>query len=235
VNVNTDNALEVAKELRRIQTEFTKPFEQSEVKVKPAVVRGNRCLALHYIDARLVMDRLDEVVGIAGWKDEFFLLPSGEVECRLSVKLGGEWITKADVGGQSEQPDDGDKMKAAHSDALKRAAVKFGIGRYLYRMPQQWMEYDPVKKQIVRPGDRREEPTKEQPAAEKPKPRGEPSVWARDIIATLAKVTSREDASPLWKMFESKLKDGTIAPADKDALDAAFAEFGRRCPKPARA
>jgi hypothetical protein len=28
---------------------------------------------------------------------------------------------------------------------LKRAAVKFGVGRYLYRVPRQWRDYDPVK------------------------------------------------------------------------------------------
>jgi hypothetical protein len=56
-----------------------------------------------------------------------------------------------DVGGQSEQPDEGDRRKAAFSDALKRAAVKFGIGRYLYRLPQIWCDYDPKKRQFVRP------------------------------------------------------------------------------------
>jgi len=40
-------------------------------------------------------------------------------------------------------------LKAAFSDALKRTAVKFGIGRYLYRLPQQWADYDPVKKQFA--------------------------------------------------------------------------------------
>jgi len=54
------------------------------------------------------------------------------------------------VGGQSEQPDEGDRRKAAFSDALKRAAVKFGIGRYLYRLPAQWVDYDPRKKQFAR-------------------------------------------------------------------------------------
>jgi hypothetical protein len=69
-------------------------------------------------------------------------LPDGSVVCRLRLKIGGEWITKVDVGGPSEQPDGGDRLKAAFSDALKRAAVKFGIGRYLYRLPQQWVDYD---------------------------------------------------------------------------------------------
>ena len=55
-----------------------------------------------------------------------------------------------DVGGPSEQPDEGNRRKAAFSDALKRAAVKFGIGRYLYRLPSQWVDYDPQKRQFVR-------------------------------------------------------------------------------------
>src|SRR5207249_11297034 len=59
-----------------------------------------------------------------------------------------EWSTKMDGGGQSEQPDEGDRRKAAFSDALKRAAVKFGIGRYLYRLPALWVDYDPAKKQL---------------------------------------------------------------------------------------
>jgi hypothetical protein len=78
-------------------------------------------------------------------------LPDGSVVCRLRVRLGDEWLTKVDVGGPSEQPDDGDRRKAAVSDALKRAAVKFGVGRYLYRTPSQWVDYDPHKKTFVRP------------------------------------------------------------------------------------
>src|SRR5262249_30021593 len=71
--------------------------------------------------------------------------------CKLRLKIGDEWVTKMDVGSPSEQPDGGDRLKAAFSDALKRAAVKFGIGRYLYRLPQTWGDYDPQKKQIVKP------------------------------------------------------------------------------------
>jgi len=60
--------------------------------------------------------------------------------CRLRIKLGDRWISKTDVGSPSEQPDVGDRLKAAFSDALKRAAVKFGIGRYLYRLSAQWVD-----------------------------------------------------------------------------------------------
>lgn len=126
------------------------PFAPSQIKYKPSVVKNNRCLAMAYIDARVVEDRLDEALGVENWKDEYELLDGGSVLCRLSIRYsGGEWVTKSDVGSPSEQPDKGDRMKAAVSDALKRAAVKFGIGRYLYRLTSGWVDYDPVKKRIV--------------------------------------------------------------------------------------
>src|SRR3984957_8316377 len=127
------------------------PFAPREVKFKPALVSGNRALALAYVDARVIQDRLDDVLGVEGWSDDYECLPDGSVVCRLRLKIGGEWITKVDVGGPSEQPDGGDRLKAAFSDALKRAAVKFGIGRYLYRLPQQWVDFDPQRRQFVRP------------------------------------------------------------------------------------
>src|SRR5581483_208283 len=108
----------------------------------------NRALALGYVDARVIQDRLDEVLGVEGWQDEYECLPDGSVICRLRLRIGDAWVTKMDVGGPSEQPDGGDRMKAAFSDALKRAAVKFGVGRYLYRLPSQWVDYDPVKRQF---------------------------------------------------------------------------------------
>ena len=158
------------------------PFDPREVKFKPAVVSGHRALALAYVDARVIQDRLDDVLGVSGWQDEYECLPDGSVVCRLHLRLGDEWITKMDVGGQSEQPDEGDRRKAAFSDALKRAAVKFGIGRYLYRLPTQWCDFDPQKKQFTKtpslppsalphkPAPRRREPAKLVAAAAKKAP-----------------------------------------------------------------
>lgn len=125
------------------------PFEPGDVKWKPQAVKGNRALAIAYLDARAIQDRLDQVVGIEGWQDDYQLLPDGSVVCKLQVLLNGHWVCKTDVGSPSEQPDGGDRLKAAFSDALKRAAVKFGIGRYLYRIPAQWVDYDPAKKQLL--------------------------------------------------------------------------------------
>lgn len=135
--------------VRAITEALANPFELSEVKFKPQSVKGNRALALAYVDARAIEDRLDAVLGVAGWQDEYEALPDGSVVCRLRLKIDGEWVTKMDVGSPSDQPDGGDRRKAAFSDALKRAAVKFGIGRYLYRLPATWADYDPAKKQFA--------------------------------------------------------------------------------------
>jgi hypothetical protein len=125
------------------------PFDPSEVKFKPQAVKGNRALAIAYVDARTVMDRLDSVLGPDQWSDTYEVLKNDSVVCTLRCRLGGEWVVKTDVGSPSEQPDEHDRMKASFSDALKRAAVKFGVGRYLYRLPQVWAEYDPTKRQFV--------------------------------------------------------------------------------------
>jgi hypothetical protein len=125
------------------------PFDLREVRFKPAEVRGRLALVLAYIDVRSVQDRLDKVLGVWGWQDEYEVLPSGVVVCRLKVFLGGRWLVKSDVGVPGEQHGTGDPHLAAFGHALKRAAVKYGVGRYLDKLPAQWLDYDPQKGQFL--------------------------------------------------------------------------------------
>jgi len=113
-------------------------------------LKGNRALAAAYLDGRAVMQRLDSVFGGGGWKDAYELVNGGSVVCTLSVKVDGGWVQKTDVGSPSEQPDDRDRLKAAFPDRLKRAACKLGVGRYLYKLPRQWIDYDSQKKPFVK-------------------------------------------------------------------------------------
>ncbi len=104
------------------------PFDASEVRSRS---QGGR--VLHYITARTAMNRLDNVFGPENWWDEYV---PGEhsVLCRLTVRLpDGSTLTKSDAGGYAGMPDQGDDDKSGFSDAFKRTAVKFGVGRYLYR------------------------------------------------------------------------------------------------------
>ena len=87
---------------------------------------------LSYITARQVMDRLDEVFGVFGWQVKFEALDPRNVKCSLSVNVDGEWITKEDFGFSDNESSTDSGIKGAASDALKRAAVHFGIGRFLY-------------------------------------------------------------------------------------------------------
>lgn len=95
---------------------------------------GDKALALAYIDARDVMDRLDEVAGPANWATTYEETAKGRVLCRLSLRIDGEWIMKTDGAGDT----DVEGEKGAISDALKRAAVSWGIGRYLYDLGNVW-------------------------------------------------------------------------------------------------
>ena len=140
-------------EQTRVFNELAKPFPASEVQWKVQVVSKDkrRALVLAYLDARAVMDRLDAVVGPTGWSDSYEVYPADssidhqtvQAKCRLTI-LG---ISKEDVGeGSMQGEQSSSSVKAAVSDALKRAAVKFGIGRYLYRLESVWVDYDDAKK-----------------------------------------------------------------------------------------
>lgn len=133
----------------QLMAALREPFPAESIGWKPGATSGSRALALPYIDARDVMDRLDAVFGVAGWEDEYEAEPDGSTVCTLRVRIGDQWVSKMDVGGASDQPDEGDRRKASFSDALKRAAVKFGIGRYLYALPPVWCDWDPQKKRFV--------------------------------------------------------------------------------------
>jgi hypothetical protein len=99
-------------------------------------------MALAYIDARAVMDRLDSVCGPENWTDAYTETPKGRLICTLSINIGGQWVSKSDGAGDTDVEGD----KGAISDALKRAAVKWGIGRYLYDMPTPWVPCESYKK-----------------------------------------------------------------------------------------
>jgi hypothetical protein len=102
---------------------------------------GDKALALAYVDARDVMDRLDGVCGAENWQDRYEFHGSRTV-CYLSLRINGEWITKADGAGDS----DVEAEKGAISDSLKRAAVKWGIARYLYAIPTPWVPCETYEK-----------------------------------------------------------------------------------------
>lgn len=111
-----------------IFTALAAPFGREEVKKRSQSGRD-----FHYITARTAMNRLDAVLGPENWWDEYFA-QENSVLCRLTIRLpDGQILTKADAGGYAGMADHGDDDKSGYSDAFKRAAVKFGVARYLYK------------------------------------------------------------------------------------------------------
>lgn len=117
------------------------PFPPNEIEWRVGSTNADKSkgLALAYLTARHVMERLDEVCGVGNWQDRYEFHGKRTV-CYLSIRIDGEWVTKADGAGDSEV----EAEKGAISDALKRAAVKWGIGRYLYSLGNTWVELEPA-------------------------------------------------------------------------------------------
>lgn len=173
-----------------------------------------------YLDGRAVADRLDEALGVGGWEDAYDPLPTGCVRCRLRCRVGpgGEWVAKEDVGGPSDQADPGDKTKAAFTDALKRAAAKFGVGRYLAALPRYRVRWDADRKRMAA--------APELPAWAVPAPPAAPDARGS---AELARLLARQldqaaDAGAVRVgrlAVERATAEGLLLPADLAAVVAA--------------
>lgn len=115
------------------------PFPEKDIdwRISRAGKTNDRIWAfvLAYIDARAVMDRLDEIVGKEGWKDRYWKDGQSNM-CGISIKVNGEWIEKIDGADDT----DIEAVKGGISGAFKRAAVKWGIGRYLYNLTENFAQ-----------------------------------------------------------------------------------------------
>lgn len=115
---------------REAATHLRRPFTPEAVKFKVQATwpKDNPTggLVVAYIDARLAVERLNLIVPDR-WSDHYEPAPwlgKDLLLCHLTV----DGITRTDVGqGQG---------KGLMSDALKRAAVKFGVGVSLYAIPK---------------------------------------------------------------------------------------------------
>ncbi len=122
-----------------ISEQLREPFAETDVewRVSRSYKKTDKsgAFVLAYITSRAVMDRLDSVVGVENWQDNYVHLNNGVV-CCLQIRINNEWIGKED--GAPETNFEG--FKGGISDALKRAAVKWGIGRYLYDLPEMHVD-----------------------------------------------------------------------------------------------
>lgn len=120
-----------------LKDDLQAPFDECDIEWRIAQSGAKngkpwaKCLA--YIDARAVQDRLDDVLGPDSWRDEYTHVTGG-VMCKLSLRINNEWITKENGSDET----DIEAFKGGISKALVRAASTWGVGRYLYRLTDNW-------------------------------------------------------------------------------------------------
>jgi len=125
------------------------PFSFEEVKAKIQVYSNDKTkgMAVFYLDSRAIQKRLDETVGTYKWANQYSPWQNNAQICGISIfnEERNEWVTKHDGAENS----DIEATKGGLSDAFKRAAVLWGIGRYLYQIDGVWVEVEPRGKGYV--------------------------------------------------------------------------------------
>ena len=192
-----------------LRAEF--PREAVSWRAQSMKADGTSAMALAYIDARDVMNRLDEVCGPGGWQDRYEFHGARTV-CYLSIRdQMGDWITKADGAGDT----DVEAEKGGISDAFKRAAVKWGIGRYLYDLDAPWVPCESYE-------------------------RGGKKYWKRWTADPWSKIRSTPSApmpgrnAPVSSGTKPARSEtgATLSDADQDTLVSATKSAGKLCADP---
>lgn len=110
--------------------------------------KWNKASCVAYIDARDAQDLLDEAVGAGNWQVKYNSIDGG-LFASIGIKIEEEWVWKSDTGSESNI----EKEKGEVSDSFKRAAVAWGVGRFLYRK-----SIITFKSERVKPDSRSETP-----------------------------------------------------------------------------
>jgi hypothetical protein len=110
---------------------------RKEMPSKERAGRGGKSFS--YVTARQVAKRLDDVVGPGNWSTDWQCLRAEHpVAARVGLSVFGVWKWDVGYSNNPEADEEADKsyelepLKAAVSDGFKRAAVQWGVGRWLY-------------------------------------------------------------------------------------------------------
>jgi hypothetical protein len=127
-----------------------KPFRPNEVKWRISATSDKsgklRGFAVPYLDSRALQNRLDNVVGRGNWQNTCIAYAAGSNTafiCTISIYNAErkEWIAKSNGAGSTKV----EPVKGGISDAFKRTASMWDIGRYLYEFNGVWVDLDQWK------------------------------------------------------------------------------------------
>lgn len=135
----------IGSDMDALFAEFRKPLTSAEIEWKIATNKtGQNATLVPYIDNRAVLNRLDKAFGPGGWQSTFVACDGGFL-CGISILIEGQWVWKWDGAGKSEI----EPFKGGVSDAQKRAAHQWGLGRELYSYPMIQLKWEGENKKFI--------------------------------------------------------------------------------------
>lgn len=160
-------------ERQRILSALAQPFDESEIYWKPQATNKAKtsAIAAAFCDPRCYSDRLSSVVGNDGWSCSYVmhtippLMPNPSAiikpdDWKVKLSYQGKILVIATVtidglgshsGTGESWADDDNAVTIAEAQSFKRAGVRFGVGRYLYDLPNNmWCDYDAKTKKFVK-------------------------------------------------------------------------------------
>jgi hypothetical protein len=196
-----------------------KPFKPDEVQWRiTATLNEPRGLAVPYLDSRAIQNRLDEVIGRENWQNSYTVQPMIKDNAFISTisifcEERGEWISKSNGAGSSNI----EPIKGGLSDAFKRAASMWNIGRYLYEFSGVWVKLTDNRKAI----DKAEYPRLEQVYVAKVK-----ELFPRPVQTTSAEQSPiKLVAVPIYTVVSAKLNNSHTVISLTDGRNPAFTVY----------
>jgi hypothetical protein len=168
------SASSASKKLKEQLARLEEPFDLEVISWKPQVSsyrdpENPVAKGAAYADQRAYSDRLNELFGPSGWTREYSVHVVSGVERITTVRNGSQReekrlpnqakvfvVAKVTIGaigthtGTGESwVDDDNAFTIAEAQAFKRACVCFGLGRYLYELPEtDWLPIDKFTRQF---------------------------------------------------------------------------------------
>lgn len=157
--------------LKAILGQLEEPFDPDLIYWKPQATNSakDKAVAAAYADPRAYSDRLNEVVGPDKWSTQYTVHTIGPIihpktdpkawktdfaykgKVLVVATLTIEGVGSNSGTGESDAVDE-NAITSAEAQAFKRAATRFGLGRYLYDLPKnQWCPYDKDSRRITEP------------------------------------------------------------------------------------
>lgn len=137
------------------------PFKPEDISWKPQTVdyKAKTALAVAYADPRAYVDRLNDVFGVGEWSDTYSFIATpynkfikgkkaykespatedkqvagNKIVCVAGITVRTHCISVSSTGDADASDDNA--ATSAEAQGFKRAAMKLGIGRYLYELPK---------------------------------------------------------------------------------------------------